>query len=130
MRKTILTTVAALFCLGASAQYSIISSVNEPSEGDSWGFENFTENVGVGYQMNNDIMIGIMQNGDDYDFMARYSLADNMYLSAQVPTENSVDSMTLGVGISITVWGNLYLEPNYTIKDDEGRFNIGLSYKL
>jgi hypothetical protein len=130
MRKTILTTVVALFCLGASAQYSVISSVNEPSEGDSWGLENFTENVGVGYQMNDDIMIGVMQNGDDYDFMARYSLADNMYLSAQVPTENSVDSMTLGVGISISVWGSLYIEPNYTIKDDEGRFNIGLSYKL
>ena len=130
MRKTILTTVVALFCLGASAQYSVISSVNEPSEGDSWGLENFTENVGVGYQMNDDLMIGVMQNGDDYDFMARYSLADNMYLSAQVPTENSVDSMTLGVGISISVWGSLYIEPNYTIKDDEGRFNIGLSYKL
>tara|TARA_R110002051_G_scaffold1515_2_gene8393 strand:- start:8545 stop:8937 length:393 start_codon:yes stop_codon:yes gene_type:complete len=130
MRKTILTTVVALFCLSASAQYSVMSNVNEPSDVESWGVENFTNNIGVGYQMNNDVMVGIMQNGDDYDFMARYSLSDNMYLSAQVPTENSVDSMTLGVGVSISVWGSLYVEPSYTIKDDKGGFNIGLSYKL
>ena len=130
MRKTILTIVVALFCLSASAQYNVMSNVNEPSDGEGWGVENFTNNMGVGYQMNNDVMIGIMQNGDDYDFMARYSLSDNMYLSAQVPAENSVDNMTLGVGVSISVWGNLYVEPNYTRKDDEGGFNIGLSYKL
>jgi len=130
MRKIILTTVVALFCLSASAQYSVMSNVNEPSDGESWGVENFTNNMGVGYQMNNDVMIGIMQNGDDYDFMARYSLSDNIYLSAQIPTENSADNMTLGVGISISVWENLYVEPNYTRKDDEGGFNIGLSYKL
>jgi len=130
MRKTILTTVVALFCLSASAQYSVMSNVNEPSDGESWGVENFTNNMGVGYQMNDDIMIGIMQNGDDYDFMARYSLTDNMYLSAQAPAENSVDNITLGVGVSISVWGSLYVEPSYTRKDDEGGFNIGLSYKL
>jgi hypothetical protein len=53
-----------------------------------------------------------------------------MYLSAQMPTENSTDNMTLGVGLSINVWEQLYVEPNYTRKDDEGSFNIGLSYKL
>ena len=130
MKKTILTTVIALFCLGASAQYSVMSNVNEPTEGESWGVENFTNNLGVGYQVNNEVMIGVMQNGDDYDFVARYSLSDNMYLSAQMPTENAVDNMTLGVGFSINVWENLYVEPNYTTKDDEGSFNIGLSYKL
>ena len=130
MKKTILTTVIALFCLGASAQYSVMSNVNEPTEGESWGVENFTNNLGVGYQVNNEVMIGVMQNGDDYDFVARYSLSDNMYLSAQMPTENSADNMTLGVGFSINVWNSLYVEPNYTTKDDEGSFNIGLSYKL
>ena len=130
MKKTILTTVVALFCLSASAQYRVISSVNEPTDGESWGVENFTDNIGVGYQVNNEVMIGVMQNGDDYDFVARYNVSDNLYLSAQMPTENSADNMTLGVGFSINVWNNLYVEPNYTRKDDEGSFNVGLSYKL
>jgi opacity protein-like surface antigen len=130
MKKTILTTVIALFCLSASAQYRVMSNVNEPTEGESWGMENFTDNIGVGYQVNNEVMIGVMQNGDDYDFVGRYSVADNMYLSVQAPTENAADNMTLGVGFSINVWNSLYVEPNYTTKDDEGSFNIGLSYKL
>ena len=130
MKKTILTTVIALFCLSASAQYRVMSNVNEPSDNESWGVENFTDNMGVGYQINNEVMIGVMQNGDDYDFVARYSLSDNMYLSAQMPTENSADNMTLGVGFSINVWENLYVEPNYTRKDKKNGFNVGLSYKL
>ena len=130
MKKTILTTIVALFCLSASAQYRVMSNVNEPTDGESWGVENFTDNLGIGYQVNNEVMIGVMQNGDDYDFVARYSLSDNLYLSAQMPTENAVDNMTLGVGFSINVWDQLYVEPNYTTKDDESSFNIGLSYKL
>ena len=38
--------------------------------------------------------------------------------------------MTFGVGMSIKVWNELYVEPSYTTKDDEGSFNVGLSYKL
>ena len=38
--------------------------------------------------------------------------------------------MTLGVGMSIKFWNELYVEPNYTTKDGEGSFNVGLSYKL
>jgi opacity protein-like surface antigen len=130
MKKTILTTVIALFCLSASAQYRVMSNVNEPTDNESWGIENFTDNIGVGYQVNNEVMVGVMQNSDDYDFVVRYNVSDNLYLSAQMPTENSVDNMTLGVGFSINVWNSLYVEPNYTRKDDEGSFNIGLSYKL
>ena len=130
MKKTILTTVIALFCLSASAQYRVMSNVNQPTEDESGGMENFTDNMGIGYQVNNEVMIGFMQNGDDYDFVARYGLSDNMYLSAQMPTENSADNLTLGVGFSVNVWNSIYVEPNYTTKDDEGSFNIGLSYKL
>ena len=130
MKKTILAIAVVLFCFNASAQYRIMSNVNEPSDGESWGVENFTDNIGVGYQVNNEVMIGVMQNGDDYDFIARYSLSDNMYLSAQMPTENSTDNITLGVGTSIRVWNELYIEPNYTRKNDDNSFNVGLSYKL
>ena len=130
MKKTILTTVIALFCLSASAQYRVVSNINEPADGESWGVENFTNNIGIGYQVNNTVMVGITQNGDDYDFVSRYNMSNNLYLSAQMPTENSTDNITLGVGLSIKVWNELYIEPNYTTKDDEGSFNIGLSYKL
>ena len=130
MKKAILTIVTALFCVGASAQYRVMSSVTEPADGESWGVENFTNNIGVGYQLNDEVMIGFIQNGDDYDFVGRYNVAENLYLSAQMPTENSTDNTTLGVGLSIKVWNELYVEPNYTTKNDEGSFNIGLSYKL
>ena len=130
MKKTILTTVVALFCLSASAQYRVVSNINEPADGESWGVENFTNNIGIGYQVNNTVMVGVAQNGDDYDFVGRYNMSENLYLSAQMPTENPTDNITLGVGLSIKVWNELYVEPNYTTKDDEGSFNVGLSYKL
>jgi hypothetical protein len=130
MKKTILTTVMALFFLGASAQYRVMSNVSEPGDGEKWGSENFTSNVGIGYDMNEDIMVGIQKNGDNYDFVGRYNLDNDMYLSVQMPTENSTDSITLGVGMSIHVWNKFYVEPNYTRKGDNGGFNVGISYKL
>ena len=130
MKKTILTTMVALFCLSASAQFSVMSNVTMPEEGASWSMDNFPSNLGVGYQLNDDVMVGLQQNGDDYDFIGRYSLKDNLYLSVQMPTEDAADNMTLGMGMSVKVWNDLYVEPNYTRKDDEGSFNIGLSYKL
>ena len=130
MKKTILTTVVALFCLSASAQFRVMSNVSTPEEGASWSVDSFTNNLGVGYQVSDDVLVGFQKNGDDYDFVARYSLNDNLYLSVQAPTENATDNMTLGVGTSINVWEGLYVEPNYTTKDDEGSFNVGLSYKL
>ena len=130
MKKTILTTVVALFCLSASAQFRVMSNVNTPEEGASWSVDSFTNNLGVGYQVNDDVLVGFQKNGDDYDFVARYSLNDNLYLSVQAPTENATDNMTVGVGTSIKLWEELYVEPNYTTKDGEGSFNVGLSYKL
>ena len=130
MKKTILTTVVALFCLSASAQFRVMSNVNTPEEGASWGADSFTNNLGLGYQVSDDVMVGFQKNGEDYDFVARYSLTDDMYLSVQAPTENTTDNMTLGVGTSIKVWNDLYVEPNYTTTDGEGSFNVGLSYKL
>ena len=130
MKKTILTTVVALFCLSASAQFRVMSNINTPEEGASWSMDSFTNNLGFGYQVNDDVLVGFQKNGDDYDFVARYSLNDNLYLSVQAPTENAADNMTVGVGTSINVWNELYVEPNYTSKDGEGSFNVGLSYKL
>ena len=130
MKKTILTTVVALFCLSASAQFRVMSSVNTSGEGSMLSVDSITNNLGFGYQVNDDVMVGFQKNGEDYDFVARYSLTDDMYLSVQAPTENTTSNMTLGVGTSIKVWNELYVEPNYTTTDGEGSFNVGLSYKL
>ena len=129
MKKTILTTIVALFCLSASAQISVMSSINAPEEDETWGVENFTNNIAVGYQLNDDIMVGIQESGDDYDVIARYSLGSSLYVSAKLPTEDSVDNLVLGVGFSIKVIDNLYIEPTYT-REDEGSYGVGLSYKL
>ncbi len=130
MKKTILTTVVALFCLSASAQFRVMSSINTSGEGSMLSVDSITNNLGFGYQVNDDVMVGFQKNGEDYDFVARYSLTDDMYLSVQAPTENTTDNMTLGVGTSIKLWEELYIEPNYTTTDGEGSFNVGLSYKL
>ena len=130
MKKTILTTVVALFCLSASAQFSVMSSISQPSDNETWNVDNFTNNMGFGYQVSDNVMLGVQKNGDDYDLIGRYSLSNNFYLSAQMPKEDGAANMTLGVGVSMRIWNDLYVEPNYTTKDDEGSFNIGLSYKL
>ena len=69
MKKTILTTIAILFCLGASAQMSVISNINYPSNGESWKVNNFTDNLGLGYQVTEKVMLGIQKNGDNYDYI-------------------------------------------------------------
>ena len=130
MKKAILTMVVALFCLGASAQIRVISNVNTPADNETWSVSNFTDNMGVGYQVADKVMVGIQKNGDDYDYIARYNFTNNIYFSAQMPQEDAVENVTMGVGFSVRVWNNLYVEPNYTTKDDEGSFNIGLSYTL
>ena len=130
MKKTILTTVVALFCLSASAQFRVMSNINTPAEDSSWSVDSFTNNLGFGYQVSDDVLVGLQKNGEDYDFVARYSLNDNIYLSVQAPTEDATDNMTFGVGTSLNVWEGLYVEPNYTTTDGEGSFNVGLSYKL
>ena len=96
MKKTILAMMITALSFGASAQYTVMSNVQEPAEDGSWGIDNFTNNIGIGYQINDDVMIGVKQNGDDYDLIGRYTLSNNLYVSLQMPTENSTDDITYG----------------------------------
>ena len=130
MKKTILTTMIALFCLSASAQFSVMTSVSTPLEAEGWNMDSITNNIALGYQVNDKVMVGVQKNGENYDVIGRYNLSSNMYISVQAPTEDAMENVTLGVGVSIKVWNDLYVEPNYTRKDEEGSFNLGLSYKL
>ena len=130
MKKIILTVAVAFTTLIACAQFSVMSTISEPGNGASWEMDNFTNDLAVGYQATDKIMLGLQKSGDDYNLMGRYNMAKNMYLSAEMPMDDSTNSMTLGVGVSIKVWNNLYIEPNYTRTEDEDGFNVGLAYRF
>ena len=136
MKKIVLTTITACACLFASAQFSIISSVNIPEDGEEWNMSSITENMGAGYQINDKMMAGVMKNGENYDLFGRYYF-ENIYVSLQAPTEEMSDNMKMGVGYSYNVWKGLCIEPSYSMpmKEDENgereaKLVLGVAYKL
>ena len=136
MKKVFLTTIMACVGLFASAQFSVMSSVNMPEDGEEWNMSSITDNMGAGYQINDNMMAGVMKNGENYDLFGRYYF-ENIYVSLQAPTEEMSENMTLGAGYSYNVWNKLYIEPNYSMpmKEDEngereGKFVLGIAYKL
>ena len=131
-----LTTALAFVSMFASAQFMVITTIDQPEEDAEWEMSNFTDNLGIGYQLNDKITIGAIKNGEDYDLWGRYQLK-MVYLSVQAPTEEMTDNLNVGVGYSLKVWNNLYVEPNYSmpLKEDtegnrEGEFKLGIAYRL
>lgn len=136
MKKLFLTTIMACLGLFASAQFSVVSSVNMPEDGEEWSVNSITDNMGAGYQVNEKMMVGVIKNGEEFDVFGRYYFED-IYMSLQMPTEEMSENMKIGAGYSYNVWDKLYLEPNYIMpmKEDEngnreGEFVIGVSYKF
>ena len=131
-----LTMALAFVSIFASAQFMVVTTINHPEEDAEWEMSNFTDNLGIGYQLNDKITIGAIKNGEDYDLWGRYQLK-MVYLSVQAPTEEMTDNLNIGVGYSLKVWDKLYVEPNYSmpLKEDaegnrEGAFKLGIAYKL
>ena len=131
-----LTMALAFVSMFASAQFMVITTIDQPEEDAEWEMSNFTDNLGIGYQLNDKITIGAIKNGEDYDLWGRYQLKMG-YLSVQAPTEEMTDNLNIGVGYSLKVWDNLYVEPNYSmpLKEEtecnrEGPFKLGIAYKL
>ena len=134
----------AFSTLIASAQFMVVTSYNAPEDGAEWEVSSLTDNMGIGYALNNGkCVIGLVKAGEDllgettYDLWGRYNWNRSMYISVQAPTEDTMDNLTVGVGYSYGVWKGLYIEPNYSmgLKEDdngerEGSFNLGLSYKF
>ena len=121
----------------ASAQFMVVTTVNQPADSAEWGIDNFTDNLGIGYQVNDRCVVGVVKNGDDYDLFGRYLVNENVYASVQAPTKEMLDNLTVGLGYSFNLWKGVCVEPNYTmgLKEDddgerEGEFNIGLSYRF
>ncbi len=130
MKKTLLTTLIALCTLVTSAQFSVMTTINQPEEGEKWGSEALTENLAIGYQLNEKIMVGVKSAGDDYNMYGRYNVTSDIYISVESSTEMALDSLDYGLGYSIKVMDKLYLEPSYIVRKEEGKFMLGVAYKL
>ena len=144
MKKLILTmAVVAFTTLFASAQFMVVTTYNAPEDGAEWEMTSLTDNMGIGYAVNENWTVGLIKAGEDslgdasYDLWGRYNWNANVYVSVQAPTEEMMDNLTVGIGYSYNVWKGLNVEPNYSMglnEDEEGEregsFNLGLSYKF
>ena len=121
----------AFSTLLASAQFMVTSTVIAPADSAEWGIDNFTNNMGIAYKINDNMFVGVMKDGEDFDLFGRYEMS-NMFISAQAPMEDMFDNLRMGVGYSFAVCPAFFVEPNYTmnLEGDNGKFNVGLSYKF
>ena len=136
MNKLFLTMLFSVATIVASAQMTVMTTVTEVE--DEY---NFTDNLAVGYDVNDMLMLGLQMNGEDnYEVMARYTFADNCWAYGSFDTEGEgeyVDRLDLGVGYSFNIWQGLYIDPNYTVSmkknsndEYEGKLNFTISYKF
>ena len=136
MNKLFLTMLFSVATMVASAQMTVMTTVTEVE--DEY---NFTDNLAVGYNVSDILMLGLEMDGEDnYEVMARYAFADNCWAYGSFDTEGEgeyVDRLDLGVGYSFNIWEGLYIDPNYTVSmkknsDDEyeGKLNFTISYKF
>ena len=140
MKKLILTTALAMTTLFVSAQsFMVVTNVTKTADGEEAGIENITNRIGVGYQVNDNLIVGLQSaaRDDGYDMFLRYLWRENIYVSLSMPTEEASDNMKIGIGFSLNISGDLYVEPNYNIplSDDasgnrDGDFDLGLSYRF
>ena len=141
MTKLFLTMTLAFCTMIASAQYSVLTTVTSVEEADETTY-NVTDKLGVGYQVNEKLLVGLTMDGEDkYELLGRYSLMNGIWGTCVYNHDDSdvelMDRLDLGLGYSFKVWNNLYVDPNYTmpLKEDEagereGSFNLSISYKL
>ena len=141
MKKVLLTAAIAFSTLFASAQFMVVTTYDGDQEET---MDKITQNMGVGYMVNDAFTVGVAQGGEDaggedtYDLWVRYNIAqvEGSYASLTMPGDDAEDMM-IGVGFAFNVWNGLYVEPNYTMPTSEdadgnreGSFNFGLSYRF
>ena len=140
MKKLILTVVLAMGTLFVSAQSCmVVTNVTKTADGEGAGIENITNRIGVGYQVNDNLIVGLQSaaRDDGYDMFLRYLWQENIYVLLSMPTEEATDNMKIGIGFSLNISGDLYVEPNYNMSLSEdasgnrdGDFDLGLSYRF
>ena len=143
MNKLFLTMTLALCATIASAQYSVLTTVTSMEDEAGETTYNATDKIGVGYQVNEKLMVGITMDGEDkYELLGRYSLMNGIWgtcvYSYDADSEAELmDKVNVGVGYSWNVWKGLSIDPNYTMPaiadeagDREGSLNLSVSYKF
>ena len=149
MKRTLLTLVLALGLLTANAQWIVTTTINkvttiageniQPGEvydldvcpGTKRNHINITDKLGIGYQLDDNFVVGIIKTGDLFVW---YILNDKLfaiceYIYLHSPDDKISEHIIWGIGYSFPLSNNFYLEPNYT-KSEEGSFNISFSYKI
>ena len=127
----------AFVAMVSSAQFMVVTTVSQPADSAEWGVSNITDNMGVGYQFNDKMTVGVVKNGDAMDLWGRYQMK-LLYLTVQAPTDSTMmDNLNVGVGYSLNVWDKLYVEPSYTMPmnedsegNREGKFRLGVAYRF
>ena len=137
MKKVFLTMALAFVAMVSSAQFMVVTTISQPADSAEWGMSNITDNMGIGYQFNDKMTIGVVKNGDAMDLWGRYDL-NFAWITMQAPTDSTMmDNMNIGIGYSLNVWNKLYVEPSYTIPmnadsegNREGKLKVGLAYRF
>ena len=132
-----LTMALAFVAMISSAQFMVVTTLDQPEEGANWEMSNITDNMGIGYQFNDKMTIGVVKNGDAMDLWGRYDISF-AYITVQAPTDSTMmDNMSVGIGYSLNVWDKLYVEPSYTMPmnedsegNREGKLKVGLAYRF
>ena len=132
-----LTMALAFVTIISSAQFMVVTTMTQPADGEEWAMSNITDNMGVGYVLNDKITLGVVKNSDAMDLWGRYNLSF-AWLTLQAPTDSTMmDNMNIGIGYSLKVWNEMYIEPSYTMpmKADsdgnrEGKMRLGLAYRF
>jgi len=143
MNKLFLTMTLAFCTMIASAQYSVLTTVTSVEDEAEETTYNVTDKLGVGYQVNEKLMVGLTLDGEDkYELLGRYSLMNGIWgtcvYSYDADSEAELmDKVKLGLGYSWNVWKGLSIDPNYTMPakadeagDREGSLNLSVSYKF
>ena len=139
MNKLFLTMMLAFVTTFASAQFVALTTFSEGSD-STW---NATDMIGIGYQVNEKLMVAATMDGEDkYELLGRYDIHHGLWATCIYNYEKDSeaelkDKLDLGVGYSYNVWRNLYIDPSYvmSLKEDEngerdGEFRLGVSYKF
>ena len=143
MKKVFLTMTLAFATMIASAQYSVMTTITSVEDEAGETTYNVTDKLGVGYQVNEKLMVGLTMDGEDnYELLGRYSLMNGIwgtcvYNYAKDSEDELMDKVNVGVGYSWNVWKGLSIDPNYTMPlkeneagEREGSLNLSLSYKF
>ena len=145
MNKLFLTMALAFLTTIASAQYSVMTTITSMEDEAGETTYNATDKIGVGYQVDEKLMLGVTRDGEDnFELLGRYALMNGVwgtciynYSAENFQETELTDNIELGLGYSFKVCDKLYVDPNYTMPvaedangEREGTLNLSISYKL